>query len=249
MLLKIIAKTGFRLPWRRKQLQLLLVTVGLLSFIAAMVPQRSSSQESLWQESFLAIQLLTALGFALIVTIPSMAPEGFMWDMRRIGPLPTKSELVLLSQAGGQMLAWFCCWAILLLVQVLCLQWVTDAHLALRLVKSSFFVLASGVVLISWAQLAAAVLPTSTALLSTVGVVALSHFLLTSNPSGPVVLALSPGIGLIFGAATSTVEPSSIAQALGVTMGAVGISNLLSTWALESWRGSLGQLDRISTRS
>lgn len=250
-MLKSIVKTEFRGAWRRNQTWPLICLAWALCCLAAIIPHRLSSGSSLWSESFLATQLLVGLIFVLLVTVWGMAEGRFLWGTTQVGPLNTRSEWIICAQSAGQSLALLSIMAPVFLFQVTVIPWLTGYSIEPGFASRSLAVFGGCLGLMAWGRLLAVIIPTSAAMLSTVGIVVVGQFFLNAHadPSpGPSVF-LSPGLEFLY-STTQGVPTTQVAMTmLGLVMSVVATSNLLSAWILETWRGSLCVLDHGEART
>ncbi|MFT7616390.1 MAG: hypothetical protein ACI97A_000011 [Planctomycetota bacterium] len=250
-MLKAIARTEFLGPWRKHQaLPLVCFSIGLSS-LAAFVPNRLSNSVGLWSESLLATQLLACLLFVLVVSVFGMSPTRFLWSASKIGPVAARNEWVLLAQNFGQILALLTIWLPVFLFQVIGLPMFMDIDMGEGFIPRSIAVFLGGVGLMAWGRLFAVIMPTSAAMLATVGLVVLGQFLLLSHGDAGFGFAttISPGLEFVFRTSGAKASGISWLAIISLVVSLVGISNLLSAWILETWHGVLCSLDHGDTRS
>ena len=246
-----IIQTALRTMWRSKKAVVLCGTVTFISTVAAVMPLRLSTESNPWSNSFLALQLLMFLGFALTITLPNHSSTGFLWNQRRIGPINLSSERLLLSQLTGEIIGAALIWAIVVVLQSYFMTTLTETNAFRDFLFHSAIMLVAGITLLAWAQAIGSLLPIPAAMLVVICIVVLNHFLLDiqANPGNIYLTSLSLGIELIANQDNHQVDWPYVAMILVLMGSSIGIANLLSAWILEGYRGSLCFLDQGKRRS
>ncbi len=246
-----IIQAALRTMWRSKKVVVLCGAVIFISIVAAVMPLRLSTESDPWSNSFLALQLLMFLGFALTITLPNHCPNGFLWDQRRIGPIKISSERLLLSQLTGEVIGAGLIWAIVVVLQSYFIATLTETGALTDFLFHSAIMLVAGITLLGWAQAIGSLLPTPAAMLVVICILVLSHFLLDiqANQGGTYLTSFSLGIEFIANHDNHRVDWPHVAMVLVLMGSSVGIANLLSAWILEGYRGSLCFLDQGKRRS